>query len=93
VDKELSDTGQTKAVTCPHCADKRMHANGKLKGVQRCFCNGSAKIFSYTTGKFWYNIKKKDKVNCYLYCLLFGSGIRKSAKEAGVSKQAFSIGV
>ena len=86
-DKEISDTAQTKAVTCPHCTDKRIRANVKLKGVQRYLCNGCGKNFSETTGKFWYNIKKKDKLNRYLYCLLSGYSIRKSAKETGISIQ------
>jgi transposase-like protein len=81
------DTAQTKAVICTHCGGKRIHANGKLKGVQRYFCNGCGKNFSETTGKFWYNIKKKDKVNRYLHCLLSGYNIRKSAKETRTSIQ------
>ena len=86
-DTEVVDTAQTKAVTCTHCSDKRIRANGKLKGVQGYLCNGCGKNFSETTGKFWYNIKKKDKVNRYLYCLLSGYSIRKSAKETGISIQ------
>ena len=86
-DKEVSDTADRKAVTCPHCSEKRIRANGKLKGVQRYVCNGCKKNFSETTGKFWYNIKKKDKLNRYLYCLLSGYSIRKSAKETGISIQ------
>lgn len=83
----LDDDGQARAVTCPHCKDRRVRANGRLKGVQRYVCNGCHKNFSETTGKFWYNIKKKDKVNRYLFCLLSGYSIRKSAKETGISIQ------
>ena len=86
-ESEVKDDSDSKAVTCPHCAEKRIRANGKLKGVQRYFCNSCKKNFSETTGKFWYNIKKKDKLNRYLYCLLSGYSIRKSAKETGVSIQ------
>ena len=86
-DKEVSDTVESRAITCPHCSDKRVRANGKLKGVQRYLCNGCKKNFSETTGKFWYNIKKKEKLNRYLYCLLSGYSIRKSAKETGISIQ------
>jgi len=86
-DKEVADTGESKAVTCPHCSDTHIRANGKLKGVQRYLCNGCKKNFSETTGKFWYNIKKKEKLNRYLYCLLSGYSIRKSAKETGISIQ------
>lgn len=85
--KEVADTGERKAVTCPHCLSKRIRANGKLKGVQRYLCNGCKKNFSETTGKFWYNIKKKEKLNRYLYCLLSGYSIRKSAKETEISIQ------
>ena len=84
---ELVDSYQSKAVSCPHCKDRRIKANGRLKGVQRYVCNGCHKNFSETTGKFWYNIKKKDKVNRYLFCLLSGYSIRKSAKETGISIQ------
>lgn len=86
-DKEVADTGERKAITCPHCSAKHIRANGKLKGVQRYICNGCKKNFSETTGKFWYNIKKKDKLNRYLYCLLSGYSIRKSALETGISIQ------
>lgn len=84
---DLIDGNQSKAISCPHCKDKRVRANEKLKGVQRYVCNGCHKNFSETTGKFWYNIKKKDKVNRYLFCLLSGDSIRKSAKETGISIQ------
>jgi len=85
--REVTDTAERKAVTCPHCSEKRIRGNGKLKGVQRYVCNGCKKNFSETTGKFWYNIKKKDKLNRYLYCLLSGYSIRKSAVETGISIQ------
>jgi transposase-like protein len=75
-DKKVADTSERKAVTCPHCSAKHIRANGKLRGVQRYICNGCKKNFSETTGKFWYNIKKKDKLNRYLYCLLSGYSIR-----------------
>lgn len=86
-ESEIKDSNDKKVVTCPHCSCKRIRANGKLKGVQRYLCNGCKKNFSETTGKFWYNIKKKDKLNRYLYCLLSGYSIRKSAKETGISIQ------
>jgi len=86
-DSPLGDDGQARAVDCPHCQDRKVRANGRLKGVQRYVCKGCGKNFSETTGKFWYNIKKKDKVNRYLYCLLSGHSIRKSARETGISVQ------
>ena len=86
-ESEVIDKGDVKAVNCPHCSCKHIRANGKLKGVQRYFCNGCKKNFSETTGKFWYNIKKKEKLNKYLYCLLSGYSIRKSAKETRISIQ------
>jgi len=78
---------ERKAVNCPHCKDNRIRFNGKLKGVQRYVCNGCAKNFSETTGKFWFALKKRDKINQYLYCLLSGYSIRKSAKETQISIQ------
>jgi transposase-like protein len=86
-ESEVTDIKESKAVSCPHCLSKSIRANGKLKGVQRYVCNGCGKNFSETTGKFWYNIKKKDKLNRYLYCLLSGYSIRKSAKETEISIQ------
>ena len=83
----LIEPREDKVVTCPHCQDVGIRANGKLKGVQRYLCNGCGKNFSETTGKFWYNIKKKDKITRYLFCLLSGYSIRKSAKETGISIQ------
>ncbi|VAW10251.1 hypothetical protein MNBD_BACTEROID03-167 [hydrothermal vent metagenome] len=83
----VKDNNEVKAVTCPHCTGTRIRANGRHKGVQRYVCNGCGKNFSETTGKFWYNIKKKEKLNRYLYCLLSGYSIRKSAKETGIAIQ------
>lgn len=83
----ISDSEESKATSCPNCASSEIKANGKLKGVQRYFCKSCSKNFSETTGKFWYHIKKKDKVNKYLFCLLSGYSIRKSAKETGISIQ------
>jgi len=74
---QVKEENDVKAVTCPHCSCKRIRANGKLKGVQRYLCNSCKKNFSETTGKFWYNIKKKNKLNRYLYCLLSGYSIRE----------------
>jgi transposase-like protein len=85
--KELNDNEQLKATSCPHCSSTQIRANGKLKDVQRYVCKGCKKHFSETTGKFWYNIKKKDKLSTYLYCLLSGYSIRKCAKQTGISIQ------
>ncbi len=89
MDSSSSVTTQTdsRAVSCPHCESKKLRANGKLKQVQRYVCNSCGKNFSETTGKIWYNLKKKDKMNAYLYCLLSGYSIRKSAKQTGISIQ------
>ena len=86
-ESEIQERKDAKAMSCPHCSSKHIRANGKLKGVQRYVCNGCKKNFSETTGKFWFSIKKKDKLNKYLYCLLSGYSIRKSAKETGISIQ------
>lgn len=86
-ESHLEEDKERKAVTCPHCKDDRIRANGKLKGVQRYLCNSCGKNFSETTGKFWFALKKKDKINKYLYCLLSGYSIRKSARETEISIQ------
>ncbi len=83
----ISDESQAKAVNCPHCKCGDSVANGRLKGVQRYLCKRCRKNFSETTGKFWYNLKKRELVSRYLYCLLSGYSMRKSAKETGVSIQ------
>ena len=90
----LMDTSTTlvcqtdsRAVSCPHCRGKELRANGKLKEVRRYVCKGCGKNFSETTCKVCYNLKKKDKINTYLYCLLSGYSIRKSAKQCGISIQ------
>ena len=84
---ELIDSDQKKAVNCPHCSSGSIGANGKLKGVQRYYCKDCGKNFSETTGKFWFSLKKKNKIHGYLFCLLSGYSIRKSAKETGISIQ------
>ena len=86
-DTRICDSGESKATICPHCGSSSIKGNGKLKGVQRYYCNSCCKNFSETTGKFWYHIKKKDKIHQYLFCLLSGYSIRRSAKETGISIQ------
>jgi Transposase and inactivated derivatives len=83
----IKDNSELKAVDCPHCQSKSVRGNGRLKGVQRYVCKSCGKNFSETTGKFWFALKKKDKVKKYLYCLLSGYSIRKSAKETGIAIQ------
>jgi len=89
----LNDTGaipgtvDDRAIHCPHCRSGDVRGNGRLKGVQRYACKDCGKHFSETTGKFWYNIKKKDRVRKYLFCILSGYSIRKSAGETGISIQ------
>ncbi len=86
---DFKDDKQSRAVSCPHCGGKKISGNGRLRGVQRYICRGEGcgKYFSETTGKFWYYLKKKDKVHKYLYCLLSGYSIRRSAKETGIAIQ------
>jgi len=69
---QVKENNDVKIIICPHCSDKYIRANGKLKGAQGYVCNGC---------------KKKDKLNRYLYCLLSGYSIRQSAKETGISIQ------
>jgi len=76
-----------RAVSCPYCQSQKIRANGRLKQVQRYVCNGCGKNLSETTGKVWYNLKKREKIHTYLYCLLSGYSIRKSAKQTGISIQ------
>ncbi len=83
----INSWSMTAVMNCPHCKSKKIRANGKLKQVQRYVCNDCKKNFSETTGKVWYNLKKKEKLNTYLYCLLSGYSIRKSAKETGIAIQ------
>lgn len=84
---QITDDSQAKAIGCPHCKSKSVRGNGQLNGTQRYVCKDCKKNFSETTGKFWYCIKKKDKVKKYLFCLLSGYSIRKSAKETGIAIQ------
>lgn len=84
---QIKDNNGNKAVSCPHCKSSKIRGNGKLKGVQRYFCNNCNKNFSETTGKFWFSLKKKEDINKYLYCLLSGYSIRKSAKYTNITIQ------
>ena len=80
-----SDLQEKLPTICPRCSAKEVIANGRLSEVQRFRCKNCGKNFSETTGKVWYNLKKKDKISKYVYCLLSGYSIRKSAKEVGIS--------
>ncbi len=83
----VKDTSERKAVSCPYCQCKQLRGNGRLKGLQPYVCKACEKNFSETTGKFWFALKKKEKLNKYLYCLLSGYSICKSALETGISIQ------
>jgi transposase-like protein len=72
---------------CPHCRSKDVRGNGKLKEMQRYVCKDCNKNFSQSTGKFWYALKKRNLIIKYLYCLISGYSIRKSAGLTGVSIQ------
>ena len=48
---EITTQTDTRAISCPYCASKKLRANGKLKQVQRYVCNSCGKNFSETTGK------------------------------------------
>jgi len=83
----LEEEKERKAVRCPHYKGQRIRANGKLKCVQRYLCNGGCKNVRETTGKFWFALKKKDKMKTSLYDELWGDRIRKSGKETGIAMQ------
>jgi len=84
---DLKSTGDVKAIKCPHCRSKSIRGNGKLKGMQRYVCKDCKKNFSQSTGKFLYGLKKKDRIHKYMFCLLSGYSIRKSAAETEISIQ------
>jgi len=79
--------GESSGVKCPHCNSGTVIKNGKLSGMRRFACQSCHKYFSQSTGKFWYALKKRDHVHKYLFCLLSGYSIRKSATETGISIQ------
>jgi len=57
-ESEVKDSNEAKAVTCPHCSEKRVRANGKLKGVQRYVCVYSCETvhpIPEQTGQFLYD--------------------------------------
>jgi transposase-like protein len=83
----LEEEKERKAVRCAHYKGQRIRANGKLKCVQRYLCNGGCKNVRETTGKFWFALKKKDKMKTSLYDVLWGDRIRKSGKETGIAMQ------
>jgi transposase-like protein len=71
---------------CPHCESEKIRGNGftNLK-VQKYFCNTCKKNFSDNTTKVWCWVKKKNEMKQYMYGLLSGYSIRKSAAECGIS--------
>jgi transposase-like protein len=71
---------------CPHCESEKIRGNcfTNLK-VQKYFFNTCKKNFSNNTTKVWCWVKKKIEMKQYMYCLLSGYSIRKSAAECGIS--------
>ncbi|MBK7427846.1 MAG: IS1595 family transposase [Saprospiraceae bacterium] len=72
---------------CPHCSSMTFRRNGYLKKMKRFKCNKCNKHFSQSTGKFWFALKKKNLLSTYMYCLISGYSIRKSAQFTGISIQ------
>jgi len=83
----MKETSDAISIKCPHCQSKSVRGNGKANGMQRYVCKDCKKNFSYSTGKFFYALKKKDRIHKYLFCLLSGYSIRRSAEETEISIQ------
>lgn len=83
----VPDNADPTVSKCPHCSSMAIRGNGYLKKMKRYICFECKKHFSQSTGKFWFALKKKDWLSTYIYCLISGYSIRKSAQFTGISIQ------
>jgi transposase-like protein len=73
-------------IKCPHCESDRIRGNGFTpQKVQKYYCNGCKKNFCEQTNKVWFAVKKKADMQKYIYCILSGYSLRKSAEECNIS--------
>lgn len=85
-DSHISDGEGTNCTKCPHCESERIRGNGfTILKIQKYYCNGCNKHFSDQTNKIWCWVKKKSEMQKYIYGLLSGYSIRKSATECKIS--------
>ena len=72
---------------CPLCNSENIHKRGAIKGVKKYKCNTCLKWFNENTGTALWDIKKKEKWQSYIDCLIKGYSIRKCAAEVGICIQ------
>jgi transposase-like protein len=71
---------------CPHCSSEKIRANGKTSyQAQKYYCNSCKKHYSDNSNKVWCYVKKQDEMKNYIYGLLSGYSLRKSAQLCGIS--------
>jgi len=71
---------------CPHCHCSRMHRCGSATGLQRFRCLGCRKTFNALTGTPLARLRKRERWQAYLQCLLESRTVRDAARVTGVHR-------
>jgi len=71
---------------CPHCHCTRLHRCGSATGLQRFRCLGCRKTFNALTGTPLARLRKRERWQTYLQCLLESRTVRDAARVTGVHR-------
>ena len=71
---------------CPHCHCTRMHRCGSATGLQRFRCLCCRKTFNALTGTPLARLRKRERWQTYLQCMLESRTVRDAARVTGVHR-------
>src|SRR6478609_7476121 len=71
---------------CPHCHCARLHRCGSATGLRRFRCLGCRKTFNALTGTPLARLRKRERWQTYLQCLLESRTVRDAARVTGVHR-------
>ena len=88
---ELLNDKQSSHRQCPHCHSDKVKKHGLIASRQRFYCNACSRTFMSTINTAMYRLKKIEKCQTFLGCMLDSLTVRKTAMRCDINKNtAFS---